>query len=249
MMVSGNDRQRLLIIPCCARKRAGGRPWQPNPGTFEGVISKDVIDRVLEARIQILNAITGGDKRYHEPKYKKNLAIKAGPDFGRQDISMEYMPAIDRYYGTLYTAYPGMPDVVKRSINTGSGPSILIFSALYGPLHPLDCIQDYNLVMGDSNTSRVWSIVFPVFLASYIKAFGIKRVELFFGVSTTYFRIAHKAVSPLIRAGDLLAILYEVQNGNLRETPRNHGLILANRLGCKSIEPLTREITVREIHA
>ncbi len=242
-----DERKRLLIIPCCARKRTGGEPWQPNPQTYEGVISKGIAQRVFEARKVILKAITDSGTGYHEPKYKKNGAIQRGPDFGCRDISGEYMPAIDRYCGTLYAACPGITAQLRE--NAEEGPRLLILSALYGPLHPLDSIQDYNLAMGDRHAGKAWADLFPAFLASFVEAFDVRKIEFFFGASTAYFRIAQRAVSPLIRAGHIQVILHEVQNGNLRETPHNHGLTLARRLGCKPAGILTRKVIIREIEA
>lgn len=242
-----DDKGRLLIIPCCARKKAGGGPWRSNPQAYDGVISKDAVLQVFDARKEILRAVTEAGSVYHEPKYIKNRAIKTGPDFGCRDISGEYMPAIERYCGTLYAACPGIKERFGESAE--KGPHLLILSALYGPLHPLDCIQDYNLAMGERHAGKAWSDLFPAFLASFVEAFSIRKIELFLGVSTAYFRIAKRAVSPLIRAGYIRAIHHEVQNGNLRETPRNHGLTLARRLGGAPAGTLTREVITRKIEA
>ena len=246
-MNTGDDSQRLLIIPCCARKKAGGQPWQPNPGSWEDVVDGDIRSRVLTGRMMLADEITR--RHDQEPKHIKNLALRTGPDFGGQDIYGEYLPAVDRYSGTLYTAYPGMSDLIKRNSGLAQGIHILILSALYGPLHPLDSIQDYNLTMGDRHARRTWSEIFPVFLASFVKALGIKQIELFLGKSTPYYRIAHRAVLPLVEDSPLVATLHDIQNGNLRETPRNHGLILAQTLGLSDVPPLTRETIARGIHA
>ena len=238
--------QTLLIIPCCARKKPGGGSWSEQPKTK--MFGDDIANTINRARMQVLKKISSGGPRYQDDKYLKNLVIKPGPDFGGRDDSGLYMSAIDRYIGSLYTVYPVLFRLVRQRLQDDKNPHILILSALYGPLHPLDYIQDYNLEMGDIAASRTWSDIFPLFLQQYIKITRINRIELYLGAKTPYYRVAKRAISPLLQSGRIQeAILHEVQNGSMSETPKNHGLLLARHLGAASTKTMTREIIERNI--
>jgi hypothetical protein len=194
------------------------------------LVSEAVVKEVVYVREQLLRTIKSEEK-YVSGKYKKNIDIKYGPDFNGSDFSGKYRPAIQRYIGSLYTESPGLPNLIARRLREPDAPHMLILSALYGPLYPLDMIQDYNLKMDDPPARKTWERVFPLFLKGYIKNNAIKRVELFFGHSTKYKRVAELSVMPLLKNGLLSeSVHYEVENGSTQGTPRAHGRLLANRL-------------------
>jgi len=79
----------------------------------------------------------------------------------------QYLPAIDRYNGYLYTAKENFSDIIKNGLDNPDKPRIIILSALYGPLHPVSIIQDYELKMSDKYACKTWKEHFPDFLSDY----------------------------------------------------------------------------------
>jgi len=89
----------------------------------------------------------------------------------------------------------------------------------------------YNLQMGDKPARDTWREHLPSLLKAYIETNEIKRVKMYFGLSTAYFKIAHYALEPLSKKQILTEVtLLEVQNGSTYYTPYTHGLHLGGQL-------------------
>lgn len=90
-----------------------------------------------------------------------------------------------------------------------------------------------------------------MFLADYVEHNGIRRAALYVGTSTAYFKIARKAVAPLLASNRLeQAAQYHVVDGGTRETPTRHGALLAAQLAGADCSPffaggMTREVRLR----
>lgn len=214
----------LAVIPCCASKAGGGVSSETYCDPLATFVPADTYRRLLESRSRALGMVKAaaglltGDSA-------KNGEIDVGPDFGGQRGGGRYMPALHRYQGTLYSV-PGVRQAVEESALRHDVPRVLILSALYGPLHPLSPIQDYNLKM-DQKPAHVWDAVFPLFLEAWVGAHKTRVIHLFTGTSTAYFRTARKAVIRLLERGLIdQAVQYHVTDGSTRETPRQHGLLL-----------------------
>ena len=182
------------------------------------------------------------DKRYLSRKYEKSRGLEPGPDFGGQSASGLYLPAVQRYKGTLYLNAPALS---SRSNQHGQ---ILILSALYGPLHPLSRIQDYNLQMNDKPAYRTWKKRLPGFLRNYALSNGIEEVHLFFGSSSYYLKTAQVAVEPLLKEKLIKkAVQYHVTGGSTRLTPQTHGELLEDFLKRGSIDKLPGNVEARTL--
>lgn len=172
-----------------------------------------------------------GDSRFLTEKYSKNRLIREGPDFGQDGVIPQYLTAVERYCGKLYSVDPAFPQTLKSVLQAEDAPQILILSALYGPLHPFSLIQDYNLEMSDRPAYGVWRKSFAVFLKAYIAQNKVQSIRLYLGRTTHYLKVVKEAIAPLIGSG-LDACFYDVENGNSRETPLNHGKRFLSDLGC-----------------
>lgn len=240
------DRSTLLIIPCCAAKLAGGRVADIVEDPLRTMVSTEAYAEALRARAGVLGSVRTAHK-FTSDKYAKNLSIVDGADFGASQSALA-MPALDRYEGSLYRA-KGLKEAMRRAVSSDDGPRVLILSALYGPLHPLSPIQDYNLMMSDA-PAKPWSVAFPRFLADYVERNSIRRAALYVGTSTAYFKIARKAIAPLLAGARLeRAVQYHVVDGGTRETPTRHGALLAAHLAGGDCAPffaggMTEEVSL-----
>ncbi|MGZ6376676.1 MAG: peroxide stress protein YaaA [Ktedonobacterales bacterium] len=161
--------------------------------------------------------------------FTKNRALVDGPDFGGHANSGRYLPALERYTGNLY-AVPGLRAKLYASVADRNAPRVLILSALYGPLHPLSPIQDYNLRM-DQVPARIWRTAFLPMLDQYVSTQGIRSIVLLVGSETAYYRVASRTASDLLRRGRITeASQYHILDGNTRATPVEHGRILLDLL-------------------
>lgn len=222
------DRSTLVIIPCCAAKVAGGTLDDAGPEPLQDLVTESAYVAMLDARGKVLRAVQHTPK-FTEKKYAKNAAISNGPDFGRSVGASLTMSALDRYEGTLYQS-PGLKAGIRKAVGSAEGPRILILSALYGPLHPLSRIQDYNLMMSD-RPAKSWGTEFPKFLGDYVESNSIRQVALYVGTTTDYYKIACKAVLPMLVNGRVKsAVQYHVVGGNTRKTPKQHGALLRDQL-------------------
>jgi hypothetical protein len=219
----------LLIIPCCARKTAGRAQIGNDGDPLAKLVTPERYSAMIAARRAVIESIRD-NREFTREKYFKNTDIKDGADFGGQDMSGSYMPALTRYAGTLY-GVPGLKSAIERTAATKADPQIMILSALYGPLHPLSPIQDYNLMMQDA-PARAWSKEFPAFLTDYAQRNGVGKIGLYLGSSTAYLRVAAKAVAEMRNSGLISeAVQYHIVDGSTRATPLKHGSRLLCDLG------------------
>ena len=226
----GINESTLLLIPCCKKKVAGGLPQISAEDPLEQVVSVYSTEELHRARHRLIDELLQNGEGNVDPA-SKLTEVCMGKEFGRHERNGKYRAAIDRYAGGLYSASKNFSHLVASHTNNSGQPHLLILSALYGPLHPLSPIQDYNVKMSDSHAFRAWRESFGSFLASYVKANGIQDVRMFFGTSTAYLKVCLQAVNPLLRSGDLeQAFQYHVVNGNAYHTPHNHGLLVAAAL-------------------
>ncbi len=219
----------LMLFPCCARKKSGGSSWNGSTPSIAGEIANDTHKRLLTAQNELLTTVKTKTS-FTSGEYAKNKDIASGPDFGGETVG-RYMPAVDRYTGTLYTADKNLAAHIRKACHDPNGPRLLIVSALYGLLHPLELIQDYNLQMSDSPAKSIWTRNLPGILKDYIERNAIKRVVMYFGGSTPYLTIARNTVEPLYEKGTIEQMLrYDIKGGSTYHTPHNHGLLLSQDL-------------------
>lgn len=240
--------ETLLLFPCCAEKKTGGNTWHSDNARIAEYLSTDAYKGLLKARKELLYECCNND-RYSTGKCEKNKAITIGPDFGGADQTGKYLPALQRYAGSLYKADQNWRSAVTEALADENSPRLLIVSALYGLLHPQELIQDYNLQMSDSPAKRIWSRSMPGLLADYVYRHDIKRLVMYFGSSTAYLKVAAQAAKPLLLEGKLQEVLqYDVENGNAYHTPHNHGLILLRDLIGQEVSGFTRSIKLRRLN-
>src|SRR5262249_9184723 len=103
----------LMIIPCCASKIAGGTSAENYSDPLAGIIPEDCLRNITDAR-HLVRDLVKSDSRFITKAYAKNRGIVAGPDFGGQDSNGRYLPALDRYQGTLYSV-PGLRQAIETS--------------------------------------------------------------------------------------------------------------------------------------
>jgi len=228
--------QTLMILPCCAEKEPGGSADYKE--SLSKYISHDSYGLIIETRKNILSNLRQINK-YTTDKYSKNKHIKAGMDFGGINSTGKYIQAIDRYTGSLYRAVEDFPDLVRQSLEKRNSPKIIILSALYGPLHPFDMIQDYNLQMSDKPAYTSWKITFAFFLREYVIRNKINQILLYLGQKTSYFKVVKSAIQKLKNVN---VIYFDVKNGNSYHTPHNHGLLISKHLGYSRSVSFTRKI-------
>ena len=231
--------ETLLLIPCCARK-APDDSHQSLIDPLTDIVSEVSYSLMIQKRAMLLDQLQRSNK-YTSGTKARNIGIREGADFGKGDFSGGYLPAIERYIGNLYTAHHEVVDAVKELANNKGQPRLLILSALYGPLHPLSPIQNYNLQMSDSLATTTWRTGFAEFLGSYVESLGIRDIHLFVGSSTPYFWTAMTAAKP-IRGNKKLDHIYQyhIVEGNSYHTPHNHGLLLLKMLTGRSDLKFTR---------
>lgn len=219
----------LLIIPCCARKATGRALIGGGDDPLAKMVTPKQYSEMIAARRFVVQSIQANPK-FTSEKYFKNTELKDGVDFGGQDVTGSYMPALERYIGSLYSV-PGLKSAIERVATTIDGPQIMILSALYGPLHPQSPIQNYNLKMGDA-PSRVWKKEFPAFLANFVLRNRVRKIGLYLGSTTDYLKVARKAVIEVRKSVPYLKVVqYHIIDGNSRATPFKHGSRLLCDLG------------------
>ena len=181
--------RELLLIPCCATKRPGGHAAATTAEPLSSLVPHSVYSDILDARRDVLSRVIQNPK-YMSSQYEKNRHVKLGQDFGRHCTSARYLSAVDRYEGTLYTGLPATSVRYRDASRDDPDRHVLILSALYGPLHPLSDIQDYNLKMSDPPAYGTWRTAFPMFLRSYVASNDIRSIYLYLGTSTPYLKVA-----------------------------------------------------------
>lgn len=226
-MHSPLDASTLIVIPCCAAKASGGASVALQDPLVAS-LSETAYAQLCQARRGVLSGIRNSPDLLTDT-FSKNRVLVEGPDFAGYANSGRYLPALERYTGKLY-AVPGLHAKLYASLSDGNAPRVLILSALYGPLHPLSPIQDYNLRM-DQAPARVWQKAYLPLLEHYVSTQGIRSIVLLVGSMTAYYRVASQAVSDLLRRGRITAASqYHVVDGNTSATPIEHGRILLDLL-------------------
>jgi len=232
----------LFIIPCSGKKQRFGVTLDNYKDVLREFVSPEIYNSIISARKELLSTIKQNQK-YISNKYSKNKNIKLGPDFGLQDLSSKYLPAIDRYTGRLYAVKQNFSELVKNSLDSPNKPRIIILSALYGPLHPLSMIQDYNLKMSDSPAFNIWKEYFPNFLRDYISRNQISRIHLYLGSTTNYLKVVKNAILPLLKKGFInQAIQFGIKDGGFFHTPINHGLLVFSHFQNVAVYGFTKDI-------
>lgn len=207
------DASTLIVIPCCAAKANGGTNVARHDPLATS-LSDTAYAQLCRARRAVLTVIQRAPDLLTEA-FTKNRTLVDGPDFGSQANSGRYLPALERYTGNLY-AVPDLRAKLYASVADRNAPRVLILSALYGPLHPLSPIQDYNLRM-DQAPARVWQKAFLPMLDHYVSTHGIRSIVLLVGSMTSYYRVASQAASDLLRRGCIAeASQYHILDGNTR---------------------------------
>jgi hypothetical protein len=118
----------IVVIACCQRKKLGGTPAPFYRSRLSDILGERTLRKLMEGRKRlatILRELPGADVGFEEVE---------GP---------EMLPAWQRYDGNLYRA---------AHLNRRKHPwkrSLLILSALYGVVDPLDPIRHYELSMKD----------------------------------------------------------------------------------------------------
>ena len=236
-----NLKQELFLIPCCKKKNSAESSQFIAFEPLKHLVSEAVYSDVLDARRKVLSCVIRSDQ-YMSHKYEVNQCLKLGPDLGGRDMSGLYLPSVERYQGYLYSKAP------KLSSRNHPDTHIIILSALYGPLHPLSHIQDYNLRMEDSPAYGVWKECLIPFLRCYVLSNNIRRVHLLFGSSTKYLTVAEAAVEPLLKDRVIEeAIQYHVNCGSSRVTPETHGKLLEGFLTQERMDGLPDNIEARPL--
>ncbi|MGO8752266.1 MAG: peroxide stress protein YaaA [Thermoguttaceae bacterium] len=235
--------ETLILIPCCKRKRPGGKEIQDWADPLSDDLTPECYATVLAARQQLLRCVKRCPAVPSGTDYSKNKDLKEGPDFGGRDKAL-YLPALERYKGNLYSKE--VVNVIKDTLERPHRPRILILSALYGPLHPYSRIQDYDLKMSDPSARETWRTHFKSFLREYAKKNGIALVVCYFGKSTEYLKVAKEAIKPLLAEG-IRGIQYHVQRGNSSETPKYHGRRLVADLRHQPSDSCAGRVVVRPL--
>ena len=227
--------RELLLIPCCATKKPEGRSSAIITDPLSDLVSASAYSNILKGRQDVLSSVCQNEK---------NRYVESGADFGGYSTFGRYLPAVDRYEGTLYANVPASEDTSWRQDDR----HVLILSALYGPLHPLSNIQNYNLKMSDRSAYGVWKKRFPWFLQDYVSLNEIRSIYLFFGTTTHYLKVARCAVEPLLAQKQIAkAIQYHIINGGTRLTPQCHGKLFAKHLESEKIVRLPENVEARPI--
>jgi hypothetical protein len=220
---------RLILIPCSAEKLPGGQPFaSKHVSGLARFVHRAEYDHLMAKRASLLREISSSP-RWQVGKYGKNRELVSGPDLGGRELGGLYHRTADRYSGNLYRAAGGLP-VAEES---ASSQAVLILSALYGLLHPVDLIQDYNLQMSDSPAHRTWKQGLPRVLLHYIECNGVTEMFLLLGRSTSYMKVVMKAL-PMIRVATKEIVHFDVVAGSSVVTPRTHGQVLAELLRGRS---------------
>ena len=107
--------KKLFLIPCCASKKHNGHSRSAVPEPLSRLVSEAIYSGILKTRREVLSGIRQ-DKRYLSGKYEKNRRLEPGPDFGGQSASGLYLPAVQRYRGTLYSNVPALSSRSNRGM-------------------------------------------------------------------------------------------------------------------------------------
>ena len=221
----------LLIIPCCKKKRKGGKPLAEfnSVFNFERFWGGATSESILDSRKKIQD------------------------EFSRcyQKSDNEFLPAIERYIGNVYEpelkseGYKKTLPYIQKHYGHGNHPKIMILSALYGPLHPFELIQDYDLVIGKS--LKVWKPAFISTLTAYVENNDVDKIVMYTGSGADYFKVLLPAVKTLLM-GKLIseAYQYHVVDGGSSLTPVIHGKLFFADISQTVCPALSRDVELRK---
>jgi pimeloyl-ACP methyl ester carboxylesterase len=180
---TGHLPDRLLLLACSNRKRAGGENAYGGPGPARWIADAELREKVLSRRSQVLsllkaaqidNGFEAAENRLHQAP---NKILKRGPDFGGVDVGdgqATYLPAWQRYDGRCYTQID--PKSWDRYFRENSAKmSVLIMSGLYGLIEATEWIQEYDIHLTDRvlhagiPISSMWIDLFTDSLIEYVK--------------------------------------------------------------------------------
>lgn len=135
-------RPRILIPPSEGKAAGGtGPPWVP------GTLSFPELD---VRRTRVAKAVAAAMSRRDVGALLgvKGVALAAARDTNRAILASSTRPAIERYTGVLYDelSWSTLPAAHRRH----GERQLVIFSAVWGVVAPLDPIPDYKLKMGAS---------------------------------------------------------------------------------------------------
>ncbi|MGK0235533.1 MAG: hypothetical protein ACI9EK_002072 [Psychroserpens sp.] len=225
------DSKTLLIIPCSAKKLKGGKPITEykNTFSFDEFWDKHTAELIVNCRQQI--------KCKHVHSY--------------EELDNEYLPAIERYIGNVYQ--PELKNeqpkktlqYIQNNYSNENQPKIMILSAFYGPLHPFELIQNYNLKMG--KTTRIWKAACEQVLSYYVKEHNINKIILYAGSGSDYFKVILPTIKTLI-AEKLIdsAHQYHVVDGGSSQTPATHGKLFYADMSQTPYVELSRVVEIRQ---
>ena len=119
---------QVVIIPCCSRKKPGGKSEFQSPGWLRSRLGPASAERPLGARRELA----------------AHFDLQPGPDLGFAESGADarFLPASERYDGNMYRA-ADFCHTWPRS----QGKQVLIVSALYGLLLADDPIREYDVGM------------------------------------------------------------------------------------------------------
>jgi hypothetical protein len=225
------DSKTLLIIPCSAKKLKGGKPITEykNDFSFYDFWDKDTLELIIKCRKQIKNK--------HTNCYNES--------------DNEYLPAIQRYVGNVY-----QPELkkeqpkktlsyIQKHYGNINQPQIIILSALYGPLHPFELIQNYNLKMGQATS--IWKAACEQIISCYVQKNNIDKIVMYTGSGADYFKVMLPTIKSLL-AKKLIksAYQYHVVDGGSSQTPVTHGKLFYADISQTACEKLSRVIELRQ---
>jgi cytoplasmic iron level regulating protein YaaA (DUF328/UPF0246 family) len=122
----------LVLLACSNRKQVGGFSDYTPSRILGQALSPSLIGVLLAARAELVKSA--------------NKKLPSGPDLDIPNLhsDAEYLPAYQRYTGTVYAR-----GRVQDLYPTQSKNRLVIISALYGLLDGDDLIQQYDLVMDE----------------------------------------------------------------------------------------------------
>lgn len=170
----------LIITTCSLHKKQGGGKYYKN-ADIGSDIPEESRNFLINTRNTIRNLLWSGQLKWQglntsELEFNNNLAY--GEDFGGEDPSAKYLPAIIRYDGRFYDA---LGDEGKKNLIL-SPHHVLFLSGLYGLVRPLEPIQLYSCPVefqdGKSLVKDIWTKNDGLthVLVDYVKKHNIKKI-------------------------------------------------------------------------
>lgn len=169
----------LLALDCFRKKQGGSHEYDFSSSVYSEL--PDYSGIIQDTRGQIFSRLKRHKIRWEgaNPELPINEFVSYGKDFGGEDISARYLPAIERYTGDFYA---GLGNNGKEKL-LRSNHHFLIVSACYGILKPKEPIQYYACQFGNRNEAYFEWVnkgdKITEMLSRYIKKHKIKRIFTF----------------------------------------------------------------------